>query len=436
MTIDLQETSKNDGIFTDREERLKWWRGAKYGLFIHWGPGCLSGKDLSWSRGGSKPLDITNDPPGYVEDPIYDHLYKQFNPTQFDARQWVELALAAGMKYIVLTAKHHDGFSLFHTKLSEHNISNTPFKRDIVRELSDACRAAGMRFGVYYSQRDWYHRDYGIGDNKKYLAFMNGQIRELLTNYGKIDILWFDSYGHGDLMNFWGIDGTFRIIRSLQPEIIINNRMAVLADYNQQPEAYLGDHDTPEQTIGLMQTDRAWESCICLTPPAWSYVPDAQMDSVRGVVEKLVRTVTGDGNLLLNVGPMPDGRIEPRQAEVLIDVGKWLGDYGHTIFETRGGPFDNGPWGGCTVRGTKVYLHILDERLENLTLPSQQFQIGANKCLTGGNLGLTEAHDRLHLTLPRNESEAIVRIVELTISRSGDVNEKGSVAEKGTFLFS
>jgi alpha-L-fucosidase len=286
-----------------RDARMQWFRDAKFGLFIHWSPVSIQGTELSWSRNGKNPLDISNDPAGPSADPVYDNLYKQFNPTKYNAKQWVKIAQDAGMKYMVLTCKHHEGFAMFHTKFRpDFSIAATPFKRDVVKELADACHEAGMRFGVYYSPRDWTNPDYGIGDNRKYVDFMNGQLRELLTNYGNVDIIWFDSYGHGDLEKFWQIGETWSLLKSLQPAAVINNRLAVLAGYNRQPAPYRGDYDTPEQSIGRMQTDRAWESCLCFVGGQWSYKPNGEMKSFAGVVRDLVSCVTGDGH-----------RVDPRQ---------------------------------------------------------------------------------------------------------------------------
>jgi len=144
--------------------RLQWWTEARFGMFIHWDMSSMAGTEISWSRKGSKPLDITGDPAGYVEDPVYDHLYTRFNPTKFSADEWAKLAKDAGMKYVVFTSKHHGGFAMFHTALSDYNIANTPFKRDVLKELFQACRKQGLRVGIYYSPRDWHHPDYGAED--------------------------------------------------------------------------------------------------------------------------------------------------------------------------------------------------------------------------------------------------------------------------------
>jgi alpha-L-fucosidase len=416
--VDLSKMPQLHETKEQRDERMQWFRDAKFGLFIHWSPVSIQGTELSWSRNGKKPLDVTNDPAGPIDDPVYDNLYKQFNPTKYNAKQWVKIAQDAGMKYMVLTCKHHEGFAMFHTKFRpEFSIAATPFKRDVVKELADACHEAGMRFGVYYSPRDWTHPDYGIGDNKKYVKFMNGQLRELLTNYGKVDIIWFDSYGHGDLEKFWQIGETWSLLKSLQPAAVINNRLAVLAAYNQQPAPYRGDYDTPEQSIGRMQTDRAWESCICFVGGQWSYRPNGEMQGFSQVVRDLVSCVTGDGNLLLDVGPMPTGEIEPRQTDRLKEVGDWLKKYGEAVYGTRGGPYRNGTWGGSCHKGNKLYLHISEWPVEGLGFDPLSNKVIAARTLTGAPVTIKQNADEFAVEVARKDREKPVTVIELTLEK-------------------
>jgi alpha-L-fucosidase len=400
-----------------REARMKWWREARFGMFIHWSPNSLTGKELSWSRKGSKPMDITGDPAGYVEDPVYDNLYKQFNPTNYDARQWVKIAQDAGMKYMVLTCKHHEGFSMFHTEFSDYSIANSPFKRDIVKELAEACHEAGMGFGAYYSPRDWHHPDYLMGDNREYNVFMMGQLRELLSHYGKVDILWFDSFGRSDLLKDWDVPGILRMAHELQPGVVINNRLAILGAYNSGPREFWGDFDTPEQSISRMQTNRPWESCMCLVGRQWSYKPGGIMKSAEEVIHDLVSCATGDGNLLLDVGPMPTGEIEPRQAARLKEVGDWLKQYGQSIYGTRGGPLRNRNWGGTTYRDNIIYLHVFEWPGDTMRLNPIQERITAARVLTGGEVIFTQDEAGIGLSMPGEQHDKIDTIIELTLER-------------------
>ena len=416
-----------------KAQRMAWWRDARFGMFIHWDMSSVEGREISWSRGGSRPLDVPvnpaghtdfkagrKDPAGYVEDPGYDHLYQQFNPTNFDANAWVKLAQDSGAKYIVFTSKHHGGFCMWDTKLTDYNLMNSPFKRDVVKELAEACHKAGMRFGIYYSPRDWHHPDYGMGDNRKYADYMNGQMRELLTKYGPVDLLWFDSYGRGDLINFWHEDETWNLIKSLTPNILINNRLCNLADYNQQPPPYRGDFGTPEGRIGSFDTNTAWESCITLQKNGWSYHRNEPVLSLEECVRTLVLTATGDGNLLLDVGPNELGEIPSNQSDRFLQIGEWLKKYGFTIYGTRGGPFKcDASWGGTTHKGNKIFIHALGWPPSGiLHLPGLKGKVTASRVVTDKStpVKVTSSDNGTDLTLdPRTTVNQIDTIVELTM---------------------
>lgn len=412
------------GAATTEKQSLKWFTDARFGMFIHWDMSSIAGTEISWSRKGSKPLDIFGDPAGYVEDPIYDHLYEKFNPTSFDATAWVNLAKAAGMKYIVFTAKHHGGFCMWDTKFTDYSIMHTPYGKDVIKQLADACHKAGIKFGIYYSPRDWHNPQYGIGDNKDYVSYMNGQVKELLTNYGKVDIIWWDSYGKGDLVNFWKIGETFDLVKKLQPGIVMNNRLAVLGDYNKQPPPYVGEWDTPEQNIGSFQNTRPWESCMSIvaTPDGggWSYRPDGKIRSYEECIKGLINCATGDGNLLLDVGPDATGIIPADQANRLTEMGEWLKKYGESIYNTKGGPYKNDQWGGATFKGNKVYLHIAKWNGNQLRLPALKAKI--LKC---GNLtnpmnkpAFTQDGKYLTITLPPGQQDNIDTIITLELGDS------------------
>ena len=403
-----------------QEARMAWWLEARFGMFVHWDMSCLAGTEISWSRKGTKPLDITGDPAGYVADPDYDNLFRKFNPQRFDAREWVRLAQDAGMKYIVFTAKHHGGFCMWDTKLTDYSIMHTPFRRDVVKELADACHAAGMRLGLYYSPRDWHHPDYGMGDNHKYVEYMNGQVRELLTNYGQIDVMWWDSYGSGDLVNFWQIGETFDLVTQLQPNIVMNNRLAELGAYNRQPPPYIGDFDTPEQRLGEFQNDRAWESCMCIVDApggGWSYRPDGKVKSFADCMRTLLGCATGDGNLLLDVGPDPLGEIPSDQAQRLQEMGQWLKRYGQSIYRTRGGPFHNGAWGGSTYKDKTVYLHVAQWSGGRLDLPPLKSQVLKCTALTSpdAKVACEQSQQSLTISLPAAQQDNIDTIIALEL---------------------
>jgi alpha-L-fucosidase len=364
-------------------ERIEWWREARFGLFIHWGPVSLKGTEIGWSRDGERRGYKSHGTEIPIE--VYDNLYKQFNPTNFNADAWVATAKAAGMKYLVFTSRHHDGFSEFDTQADDYKITSpeSPFRRDVVKELADACHRAGLRFGLYYSQPNWHHPDAFTDRHTNYLAFLKTQVRELLTHYGPVDILWFD--GLGKSAEDYDAEALNTMARKLKPRILINNRDGLAEDF-----------DTPEQEIGKFQNDRPWESCITICNQ-WAWKPGDEMKSLPQCLETLVRCAGGDGNLLFNVGPMPDGRIEPRQVRRLEEMGDWLRKYGESIYGTRGGPWKPTKTLASTRLGNSIYLHLLDWNGRTVTLPDIPRTIIGSFVLTGGTARV--AQDGRKLTI-------------------------------------
>ena len=387
------------------EKDVQAWRQMKFGLFIHWGPVSLKGTEIGWSRGGER-RGRNDKSTGSIPVEIYDNLYKQFNPVKFNADEWVQIAKDAGMKYLVFTSKHHDGFSMFDSKVTEYKISNSPFKRDVVKELADACHKGGLKLGYYYSPPDWYHPDYRTENHARYIEFLHGQLREICSNYGKIDIIWFD--GLGGSAKDWGSENLFKMIRQLQPNVIINNRAGFPAD-----------HDTPEQRIGKFQNDRPWETCMTICRQ-WAWKPNDDMKSLKQCIQTLVKTVGGDGNLLFNVGPMPDGRIEPRQVERLKEMGAWLKKYGQSIYGTRGGPFKPGAWGASTHKGNAVYVHIMNWSGGQLILPPVSKKIVANSVLTGGTANVKQTDESIEISVPEVYRHEIDTIIKLQLDGPAD----------------
>ena len=357
IMIPASNAAQSADSASDPRERIRWWEDAKFGLFIHWGPVSIEGTEIGWSRNGRRRGYWKGG--GSVPIERYDTLFKEFNPTAFDPSEWVSLASEAGMKYLVFTTRHHDGFSLWDTSVSDYRITSpeSPYGKDIVGPLAEATRAGGLRFGTYYSQPDWRHPHAFTRKHDLYKAYLFEQVRELMSRYGRVDILWFD--GLGKSAEDYGAEAIHRMARELQPHLLINNR-------NGLPE----DFDTPEQRVGTMQLERPWESCITLGQQ-WAWKPNDILKSADDCVRILVSTVTGGGNLLFNIGPMPDGRIEPRQADILREIGAWLRVHGSSIYGTRGGPFRNGTWGGSTHAGNRIYVHILQAPVAGrLRLPS------------------------------------------------------------------
>ncbi len=373
------QTNGSDSKTIGNEKKIEEWKDARFGMFIHWGPVTLKGTEIGWSRGREVSVEE------------YDNLYKQFNPVNFNANEWVSLAKAAGMKYIILTTKHHDGFCLWNTRQTDHNIMNSPFNRDVVKELAEACKKQGIVFGTYYSTCDWHHPDFPLtspGGAKvretsnldAYTTYLKKQVGELLLNYGPLFVLWFDVPQKFDSARGQGI---IDFAHTIQPDIIINDRTGAK-----------GDFDCPEQRIGGFQNTRPWETCMTIARQ-WAWKPNDEVKSLEQCLHSLIRSAGGDGNLLFNVGPMPDGRIEPLQVERLKEMGQWLEKHGHAIYGTRGGPFKPTDWGVSTRKGNTIFLHILkwNGNSPKITVPNLGMKITKCRLADGGNVKLTQPKD-------------------------------------------
>ena len=385
---------------TATPEAMRWWREARLGVFICWGPVSLKGTEIGWSRGGERRGRKGRGP---IPVEVYDNLYKHWTPTKFDAKEWIGVVKASGAKYIIFLTKHHDGFNLFDTKLSDYKITSpeSPFRRDVTAEIAQACHDAGIKIFWYYSQPDWHHPDYRTKTHARYITYLHGQLRELCTNYGRIDGIWFD--GLGGKAADWDAANLFKLIRSLQPHALINNRAGLP-----------GDFDTPEQRIGRFDNQSTWESCITLGTQ-WAWKPNDRVKSLKQCIDTLVRCVGGDGNLALNTNPMPDGRIEPRQVERFRQIGAWLKQHGETIYGTRGGPFRPGSWGAATCRGNTCYVHILDWRRAPVVLPPIDRKIVRTSVVTGGSATVKPTETAIEITVPMAHRHKLDTIVALEL---------------------
>ncbi|HUA68587.1 MAG TPA: alpha-L-fucosidase [Candidatus Saccharimonadales bacterium] len=383
---------------------MQHWQSNRFGMFIHFDPCALTGQEISWSRAGKRP-DRNEDPADGTPAAEYDELYRQFNPSNFNADAWVNIAKDAGMKYLVFTAKHHDGFAMFDSKLTGYKITNTPFKRDICAELAQACHHGGIGLGFYYSPPDWHHPDFFTTNQARYNAYFHGQVRELLSNYGRVDVLWFDTDGGINTPQTWDNESLFPMIRTLQPQIVITKRCGGWGDFN-----------TPEQRIGRYDDKSPWETCMTLGTQ-WSWKPDDDLKSASDVIRILANCAGGDGNLLLDVGPMPDGRIEPRQVAVLKQVGDWLKQNGESIYGTRGGPWKPGKGLASTRQGNVIYVHILNQS-DTIELPAIPRQIVSATMLNGGNVGVINRGSTLIISISRAQQHAGDAVVKLTLNGS------------------
>ena len=351
----------------------------RFGMFIHWGPVSLRGTEIGWSRTSVVPQ---------VE---YDQLYKEFNPALFDADAWVKTAKDAGMKYITITAKHHDGFCLWPTKFTAYNIMNTPFKKDVVGALAKACAKYDVKFCIYYTVLDWYDTRYPIrvsdskpdstGNMVEFVQYMKNQLNELVTNYHPY-MLWFDGNWESPWTKEMGAD-IYNYLKKLDKNVIINNRLGKGTHKIMTAET-IGDYATPEQEVGEINMNNPWESCITICNQ-WAWKPNDKMKSLNECIQKLVSTAAGNGNLLFNVGPMLDGRIEARQVSRLKEMGTWLKLNGEAIYGTKGGPYKPNANFATTRKGDKIYLHVFKlnngeirlSAIPNLKINSAHFLHGA-----------------------------------------------------------
>ncbi len=419
----------------DYPDRLQWWAEARFGIFIHWGPVSLKGTEISWSRANTN----TNCPnSGQIPASIYDNLYKDFNPANFDAAEWVRLAKAAGAKYIVLTAKHCDGFLLWHSQASDYNISRTPFQRDICAELAKAAREQGIKIGWYFSPMDWRDPDFRSERNAAFLGRMQEEVRELLSNYGPIDLLWFDWDGREPI---YEQARTYELVKKLQPKIVINNRLDLGKSNNdRQILSANADYYTPEQLVGAYDDQRPWESCMTTSRKnqwAWGGSDDG-VKSIDACLGMLIRCAGGDGNMLLNVGPMPTGDIAPEQANVLKEMGAWLAQYGESIYSTRGGPFKPGDYGVSTRKGNTIYLHILDWPDDVLKLPMIDAKVVRSRLLSGGKADVRQTAAGIVISVPERDRQPLDTVVALELDHAAlelaplDVASPSSLTTKAT----
>ena len=396
-------------------DRLKWWAEGRLGMFIHWGPVSLKGTEISWSRANTNPKCPNNGP---IPAAVYDNLYREFNPTNFDAAQWVGLAKAAGIKYMVLTAKHCDGFLLWHSQASDYNMAKTPFQRDICAELAKAARDQGIKIGWYFSPMDWRDPDFRTERNPAFLARMQAEVRELLSHYGPIDLLWFDWDGQAPL---YQQARTYEIVKTLQPNIVINNRLDLGPGNNdRQILSTNADYYTPEQSVGAYDDQRPWESCMTTSRKdqwAWGGADDG-VKSFEACLNMLIRCAGGDGNMLLNVGPTPTGEIAPEQAGRLKELGAWLTKHGESIYGTRGGPFKPGEYGVSTRKGNTIYLHICEWTGDGLRLPAIPAKVLRSRVLTGGQAQVTQTASGVRISVPEGDRQPIDTIVALDLDAS------------------
>ncbi len=382
----------NETTDTDAKDRMDWWRDARFGMFIHWGLYAVPAGEWEGTTNHAEWIRTTAQIP--LE--TYDAFVDQFNPVDFDADEWVRMAKDAGMKYIVITSKHHDGFCLFDSEYTDFDIMSTPFQRDILKELSDACAEQDIVICWYHSIMDWHHPNYlprrnwetersieGADLDMYVEEYLKKQLAELTGNYGKIGVLWFDGEWEDTWTHERGVD-LYNYVRGLQEDIIINNRV----DKGRQgmqgmtsSDEFKGDFGTPEQEIpatGLPGVD--WETCMTMNNH-WGYNKyDDNWKSAEELIQKLVDIASKGGNFLLNVGPKADGTFPQESIDRLKSIGDWVEIYGESIYGTSASPFSDLEWGRCTKKqigkNTRLYLHVFDWPADNkLIVPALENKV-------------------------------------------------------------
>jgi len=379
-------------------KKMEWWSEARFGMFIHWGIYSLLRRG-EWIMLRSR-----------IPKAEYAKLADRFDPKKFDASRWVEQARDAGMRYMVLTTRHHDGFSLWDSQASDFNSVKTNANRDFIAEYADACHDAGMPVGFYYSVLDWRWPAYWNGPEKdpegfrELREYVHAQIRELMSGYGKVDVLWYDGSGPHTAED-WQSRKLNRMVRRLQPGIIINNRSGLPEDFG-----------TPEQQIRGMEGP--WEACMTINERAWGYhAGDHNLKSPQQLVHNLVRCTSGGGNYLLNVGPKSDGTIPAAQTRRLAAVGEWLRKNGDSIYGAGPAPCTQGHLGHATARGNNVYVHLMYwPGREAVVAGIRNRVLGASMLATGEELPFSQERDRIFVSgLPARAPDPLDNVVRLEL---------------------
>jgi alpha-L-fucosidase len=422
------------------DERMEWWREARFGLFIHWGLYAIPAGE--WDGKTNYAEWIRNN--AHIPLEVYDQFVHEFNPVKFNAKEWVRMAKDAGMKYIVITSKHHDGFCLFDSKYTDFDVMSTPFQRDIMKELADASHEAGIKICWYHSIMDWHHPDYlprrewekdrptEGADFDRYVHYMKSQLSELLSNYGDIGVLWFDGEWESTWNHERGKD-LYHYVRGLQPDIIVNNRVDVnrggMAGISSD-DSNVGDFGTPEQQIpatGLPGVD--WETCMTMNNH-WGYNKnDHDWKSTKQLLQMLADIASKGGNFLLNVGPTAEGLFPQPSIDRLKGMGQWMKVNGEAIYDTKASPFKKLDWGRCTQKvmeeNTRLYLHVFDWPDNGELAVPGIYNKPVNAYLLSDpemkNLNVTRNEDALSISIPKESPDSINSVIVLDVTGKPDI---------------
>jgi alpha-L-fucosidase len=389
--------------------RTRWWRDAKYGMFIHWGLYAVPAGEYNGRKVDGIGEWIMNN--ARIPIPEYEKFAAQFNPVKFDARAWARAAKAAGMKYMVITSKHHDGFSMFDTKQTDYSIVKaTPFHRDPMKELAQACKEEGIKFGFYHSIMDWHHPQANKQDAAAYIEHMKRQLKELVTQYDPA-ILWFD----GEWVDWWNQDlgrDLESYLHGLKPSLVINNRIG-------KRKMDDGDYETPEQEIPKDALGRRlWETCMTLND-TWGFKKDDHnWKSPKDVVHKLADIASKGGNFLLNVGPTAEGVIPPESVSILAEAGKWLKTNGQAIYGSTYSELPQPDWGRITRKGDSLYLIVFNWPTDGkpLSLPLTTAVRRATLLGSREQVAATAGAQGLSLQLPAGSPNDLAGVIRLDLA--------------------
>lgn len=353
---------------------MNWFTGAGLGLFVHWDHASQQGIEVSWPLVGRSLISGSDEARDTVSVAQYHSSAATFNPRRWDAAALARLARSCGARYVVFTARHHSGYSMFHTKAADFSIEHSPYRADITRQIVEAARAEGLRVGIYYSLSDWHHPDYPAFEESdkpyaferyrrpspaawaRYLDYLRAQLTELLTQYGPIDLLWFDGQWERTAEE-WHAAELRRLVASLQPDAIVNNRLPGQ-----------GDYETPEQLLPSTRPLGPWELCLTMND-SWGWRPkDTNYKSPRALARYLVEVVSRGGNLLLNVSPMGYGGLPDVQVSRLKELGAWITTHGEAVIGVRPAPAGVEFYGPATLGGNRLYLHLLAQPVANVAV--------------------------------------------------------------------
>jgi len=406
-----------------KDARMAWWRKSRFGLFIHWGLYAVPAGQWNGKTGYAEWIREE----AHIPVKEYEGFVKQFNPVKFDAKLWAKMAHDAGMQYLVITSKHHDGFNMFDSKYTDFKITNTPWHKDPMKDLAKAVRAEGMKFCMYHSIMDWHHPDYlprrtwevndrpvDGADYKRFVQYLRNDVQQILTDYAPLGVVWFD----GEWENTWkeplGSE-LYALCRTVDPNVIVNNRVGSGRDRE------LGDYSTPEQTIpatGLPGVD--WETCMTMNDHWGFNKNDHDYKSVKTLVRDLVDISSKGGNFLLNIGPRADGTFPPEAINHLKGMGAWMKVNHDSIYDTTASLFDSLPWGRCTVRTnsgkSQLFLHVFDWPADGkLIVPGLGNSVRGAKILGGSKVVADRTGANVTVTLPKAHND-IDTVIELDVA--------------------